>query len=92
VSHGTKLAVVDTEVALPVDRTTDLETGGTSRLIGAVHTSMHVVQRVSDGVVLQARAHSVGRYEVTLSSPTDLLSPPVTGTLTVTVSSTTKAL
>jgi len=91
VSKGTKLAVVDTEVALPVDRTTDLETGGTSRLIGAVHTSMHVVQRVRDGVVLQARAHSVGRYEVTLSPPTDLAAPPVTGTLTVTVTSATKA-
>jgi hypothetical protein len=91
VSKGTKLAVVDTEVALPVDSTTDLETGGTSRLIGAVHTTMHVVQRVRDGVVLQARAHSVGRYQVTLSSPAELIAPPVTGTLTVTVTSTTKA-
>ncbi|MEY2419630.1 MAG: hypothetical protein QOG90_2310 [Actinomycetota bacterium] len=91
VSKGTKLAVVDTEVGVPVDRTTDLDTGGTSRLIGSVHTTMHVVQRVRDGVVLQARAHSVGRYEVTLSSPTDLAAPPVTGTLTVSVTSTTKA-
>ena len=91
VSHGTKLAVVDTEVALPVDRITDLDTGGTSRLVGSVRTTMHVVQRVKDGVVLQARAHSVGRYHVTLSPPGDLVAPPVTGTLTVTVSSTTKA-
>jgi hypothetical protein len=91
VSKGTKLAVVDTEVALPVDRTTDLETGGTSRLIGAVHTSMHVVQRVRDGVVLQARAHSVGRYQVTLSPPAEVIAQPVTGTLIVTVTSTTKA-
>jgi hypothetical protein len=91
VSKGTKLAVVDTEVALPVDRTSALDTGGTSRLIGSVRTTMHVVQRVRDGVVLQARAHSVGRYEVTLSPPADLVAPPVTGTLTVTVSSTTKA-
>jgi hypothetical protein len=91
VSKGTKLAVVDTEVAAPVDRTTDLDTGGTSRLIGSVHTSMHVVQRVRDGVVLQASAHSVGRYQVTLSPPADLAAPPVTGTLTVTVSSTTRA-
>jgi hypothetical protein len=52
---------------------------------------MHVVQRVRDGVVLQASAHSIGRYEVTLSPPADLVAPPVTGTLTVTVTSTTKA-
>jgi hypothetical protein len=91
VSHGTKLAVVDTDVALPVDRTTELETGGTSRLVGSVRTTMHVVQRVRDGVVLQARARSVGRYEVTLSPPGDLVAAPVTGTLTVTVSSRTKA-
>ena len=89
VSDGNKLAVVDTDVALPVDRTSDLETGGTSRLVGAVHTTMHVVQRVKDGVVLQARARSVGRYKVTLSPPADLGGPPVFGTLTVTVSSTT---
>lgn len=91
VSHGTKLAVVDTEVALPVDRTTDLDTGGTSRLVGSLRTTMHVVQRVKDGVVLQARAHSVGRYQVTLSPPESLGGPPVLGTLTVTISSTTKA-
>jgi hypothetical protein len=91
VSHGTKLAVVDTDVALPVDRTTEIDTGGTSRLIGSVRTTMHVVQRVRDGVVLQARAHSVGRYDVTLSPPNDLVAPPVTGTLIVTVTSTTKA-
>jgi hypothetical protein len=92
VSHGTELAVVDTEVALPVDRTTDLETGGTSRLLGSLRTTMHVVQRVKDGVVLQARAHSVGHYKVTLSPPESLDGPPVLGTLTVTISSTTKAL
>jgi hypothetical protein len=91
VSNGTKLAVVDTEVALPVDRTTDLDTGGTSRLTGAVRTTMHVVQRVRDGVVLQATAHSVGRYNVTLSSPAEVVAPPVTGTLTVIVTSTTRA-
>ncbi|HUR76430.1 MAG TPA: hypothetical protein VMZ22_00655 [Acidimicrobiales bacterium] len=91
VSDGTKLAIVDTEVALPVDRTTEFDTGVTGRLIGAIRTTMHVVQRVSDGVVLQARARSVGRYEVTLSPPSQLVGPPVTGTLTVIVSSTTKA-
>lgn len=91
VSKGTKLAAVDTEVALPVDRTTALETGGTSRLEGSVRTTMHVVQRVSDGVVLQARARSVGRYKVTLFPPTELQGPPVNGTLTVIVASTTKA-
>ena len=92
VSKGTKLAVVDTEVALPVDRTTALETGGTSRLEGSVRTTMHVVQRVTDGVVLQARAHSVGNYKVTLFPPAELAGPPVSGTLKVTVSSTTKAV
>jgi hypothetical protein len=91
VSHGTKLAVVDTEVALPVDRISDLDSGGTSRLVGSVHTTMHVVQRVSDGVVLQARARSIGRYKVTLEPPAALAGPPVNGTLTVTVSSVTKA-
>jgi hypothetical protein len=92
VSRGTKLAVVDTEVALPVDRTTDLDTGGTSRLVGTQRTTMHVVQRVKDGVVLQARAHSVGRYKVTLSPPLSLAGPPVLGELTVTVTSETRAL
>jgi hypothetical protein len=91
VSKGTRLAVVDTDVALPVDRTTSLETGGTSRLAGSVRTTMHVVQRVKDGVVLQARARSVGRYTVTLFPPAELAGPPVNGTLTVIVSSTTKA-
>ena len=91
VSNGTKLAVVDTDVALPIDSTTALDSGGTTHLVGAVHTTMHVVQRVRDGVVLQARAHSVGKYVVTLSPPADLVAPPVTGTLTVTVSSTTRA-
>ena len=49
------------------------------------------LQRVRDGVVLQARAHSVGKYDVTLSPPTDVTAAPVTGTLTVTVTSTTRA-
>jgi hypothetical protein len=91
VSKGTELAVVDTDVALPVDRTTELPTGGTGRLIGSQRTTMHVVQRVRDGVVLQARARSVGRYRVTLSPPAELAGPPVFGTLTVTVTSETKA-
>lgn len=91
VSKGTKLAVVDTEVALPVDRTTEVETGGTIRLEGSQRTTMHVVQRVSDGVVLQAKARSVGRYDVTLSPPVELAGPPVRGTLTVIVNSTTNA-
>jgi hypothetical protein len=91
VSKGTKLAVVDTEVALPVDRRTELPTGGTGRLVGSQRTTMHVVQRVSDGVVLQARAHSVGHYKVTLTPPAELAGPPVFGNLTVTVTSTTKA-
>ena len=90
VSLGTKLAVVDTDVALPVDLTSD-EDAGTIHLVGSQRTTMHVVQRVRDGVVLQARAHTVGRYAVTLSPPEDLSAPPVTGTLTVTVSSTTRA-
>jgi len=91
VADGTKQAVVDTEVALPVDRTTTGETGGTIRLVGAVHTVMHVTQRVKDGVVLAATARSVGRYKVTLSPPTIDGGPPLDGTLTVIVSSTTKA-
>lgn len=91
VSGGTKEAVVDTEVALPVDRTTAGDAGGTIRLEGAVHTVMHVTQRVTDGVVLSAKARSVGRYKVTLSPPTIDGGPPVNGTLTVIVSSTTKA-
>lgn len=91
VAGGTKQAVVDTEVALPVDRTTFRESGGTIRLQGAVRTVMHVIQRVNDGLVLQAEARSVGRYNVTLSSPTIDGGPPVNGSLTVIVSSTTKA-
>ncbi|MBA2608475.1 MAG: hypothetical protein H0U92_06030 [Actinobacteria bacterium] len=91
VSGGTKQAMVDTEVALPVDRTTTGDAGGTIRLEGAVRTVMHVTQRVNDGVVLGARARSVGRYKVTLSPPTIDGGPAVNGTLTVIVSSTTKA-
>ncbi|HVT78157.1 MAG TPA: hypothetical protein VHD87_14070 [Acidimicrobiales bacterium] len=90
VSHGTKLAVVDTDVALPVDLTTQQDVGAI-HLVGTQRTTMHVVQRVRDGVVVQARAHTVGHYAVTLSPPVDLTAPPVTGTLTVTVSSTTRA-
>lgn len=90
VSDGVKQAVVDTEVALPVDRTTISETGGTIRLVGSVRTVMKVTQRVKDGVVLRATARSVGRYKVTLSAPTLDGGPPVEGTLTVIVSSTTK--
>ena len=92
VSGGTKQATVDTEVALPVDRTTAGDAGGTIHLVGAVHTTMHVTQRVTDGVVLGARARSVGRYNVTLSPPTPDGGPPVTGTLRVVVSSTTKTV
>jgi hypothetical protein len=91
VSDGTDQAVVDSEVALPVDRTTDSDNGGTIRLVGAVRTTMHVVQRVKDGVVLRARARSIGTYKVTLSPPTFGGGPPVSGTLTVMVSSSTKA-
>lgn len=90
VSDGTKQAVVDTEVALPVDRTTTTETGGTIHLVGSVRTVMKVTQRVKDGVVLGATARSVGRYKVTLSPPTIDGGPPVEGTLTVIISSTTK--
>lgn len=91
VSKGVKQAVVDTEVALPVDRTTESDNGGSIHLVGTVRTVMHVTQRVKDGVVVRATAHSVGRYSVTLSPPTIDGGPPVNGTLTVTVSSTTKA-
>ena len=91
VSDGTKQAVVDTEVALPVDRTTIGEGGETIRLVGALRTTMQVTQRVNDGVVLGATARSVGRYDVTLSPPTIDGGPPVRGTLTVIVSSVTKA-
>ncbi|MEY2398142.1 MAG: hypothetical protein QOJ00_1316 [Actinomycetota bacterium] len=91
VSSGTKQARVDTEVALPVDRTTSADAGGTIRLQGAVRTVMHVTQRVTDGVVLGASARSVGRYAVTLTPPTIDGGPPVRGTLTVIVSSTTKS-
>ena len=91
VSDGTKQAMVDTEVALPVDRTTAGEGGGTVHLIGAVRTTMHVTQRVIDGVVLAATAKSVGRYDVTLLPPTPEGGPPIVGTLVVTVRSTTNA-
>jgi hypothetical protein len=91
VSGGVKQAVVDTEVALPVDRTTLADSGATIKLQGAVRTVMHVTQRVRDGVVIAARARSVGRYNVTLSPPSIDGGPPVTGTLTVVVSSTTAA-
>lgn len=92
VSKGTKQAVVDTQVALPIDRTTENDAGGTIRLVGSVHTTMRVVQRVQDGVVLRAKARSVGKYTVTLFPPTIDGGPPVNGTLTVTVSSTTTAI
>lgn len=92
VSDGVKQAIVDTEVALPVDRTTMGETGETIRLVGSVRTVMKVTQRVKDGVVLKANARSVGRYEITLSPPTIDGGPPVRGTLTVIVSSTTRSL
>ncbi len=91
VSDGTKQAVVDTEVALPVDRTTAGDGGETIRLVGAVRTTMQVTQRVRDGVVLGAKARSVGRYEVTLLPPTVDGGPPIFGTLTVVVSSVTKS-
>jgi hypothetical protein len=91
VSDGTKQAIVDTEVALPVDRTTAGDAGGTIHLVGAVRTTMHVTQRVVDGVVLGVTARSVGRYDVTLSPPTPDGGPPITGTLKVIVSSTSNA-
>lgn len=92
VSDGVKQAIVDTEVALPVDRTTTGETGETIHLVGSVRTVMKVTQRVKDGVVLAANARSVGRYDITLSPPTIDGGPPVRGELTVTVSSVTKSL
>lgn len=91
VSNGVKQAIVDTEVALPVNRTTTGETGETIRLVGSVRTVMKVTQRVRDGVVLAARARTVGRYDVTLFPPTIDGGPAVRGTLTVIVNSTTKA-
>lgn len=91
VSDGVEQAIVDTEVALPVNRTTTGETGETIRLVGSVRTVMQVTQRVRDGVVIAARARSVGRYDVTLSPPTVGGGPPVRGTLTVVVTSTTKS-
>jgi hypothetical protein len=91
VSGGVKEAIVDTEVALPVDRTTTGETGETIHLVGSVRTVMTVTQRVRDGVVLAAKARSVGRYDVTLLPPSKNGGPPVRGTLTVIVSSTTRA-
>ena len=92
VSDGVKQAIVDTEVALPVDRKTTADNGAPIHLIGSVRTVMHVTQRVKDGVVLEAKARSIGRYKVTLSAPTPDGGDPVTGTLTVTVTSTTKSL
>ncbi len=90
VSDGVNQAIVDTEVALPVDRTTPGEAGETIHLVGSVRTVMRVTQRVADGVVLAASARSVGRYDVTLLPPTIDGGPPVRGTLTVIVTSTTK--
>lgn len=91
VANGVKEAIVDTEVALPVDRRSVGETGETIHLVGSVRTVMTVTQRVRDGVVLAARARSVGHYDVTLLPPTKDGGPPVRGTLTVIVSSTTKS-
>lgn len=90
VSHGVKLATVETDVSLPVDRATPTETGGTSHLRGTQRTNVRATHRLADGVLRRAEARTVGRYALTLSPPTPDGGPPVRGTLTVVVTSTTK--
>ena len=92
VSEGDDLATVETDVSLPVDRVTPTDGGGTAHLVGTQRTRVRATHRLRDGVLRSADARTVGQYELTLAPPTPEGGPPVTGTLTVVVTSTTRGL
>lgn len=89
VSGGDELATVETDVSLPVDRVTATDGGGTARFVGTQRTRVRSTHRLRDGVLRSARAQTTGRFELTLSPAAADGGPPVTGRLTVVVTSTT---
>lgn len=91
VSDGDELATVETDVSLPVDRVNPTDSGGTAHLVGTQRTRVRTTHRLRDGVLRNATARTVGSYNLTLSPPSPDGGPPVTGTLTVVVTSTTKS-
>jgi len=90
VSGGDELATVETDVSLPVNRLTPTDSGGTAHLVGTQRSRVRSTHRLRDGVLRSARAQTTGRFDLTLSPATPDGGPPVTGTLTVVVTSTTK--
>lgn len=91
VSGGEDIATVETDVSLPVNRTTATDSGGSAHLVGEQRTRVRSTHRLSDGVLRSARARTVGEFVLTLSPPTPDGGPPITGTLTVVVTSTTRS-
>lgn len=83
-SGGHRLAKTTSTTRLP------LRAGrGSIALRGTETIEQHVAYDVSDGSVFQASATTTGRFTITVRPPAGTVAAPVSGTLTVTVRSTT---
>ena len=86
---GRRLARVESGYRLPVRRTAE-ETGGRLVLDGSLDTTARVAYDLDDDVVHSVRAHTTGRYRVTLLPPDGVGGAPVPGTIVVDLDSTTR--
>lgn len=88
-ADGRRLAQVETDYRLPVQRTAE-ETAGRLLLDGSLDTRARVAYDLDADLVEWVQATSRGRYRVTLLPPAGLAGTPVPGTLVVDVESSTR--
>ncbi len=89
VVEGRDVARIESEVTLPV-RSVRPSPDGELLLDGTQVTEQRATRDLADGSVRRATSTTVGRYDLTVSPPAGTTSPPVTGTLRVTVTSETR--
>src|SRR5207248_8445460 len=82
--NGRRVATVETSYVLPVHAQS-----ASSRIEGMATTDISATRSVSDGAVETVRAHTTGRFRLTVDPPPGVTGSPVTGTMTVDVRSTT---
>lgn len=88
---GYDVATIDSQSRLPVRRVTE-EAGARIMLRGTQETEASTVHRLADGSVERAEATTRASYTLSVLPPTGAPGPPIPGTLTVTVRSTTTRL
>ena len=85
VAGGRQVATILSSYRLPVHERT-----GDTTIDGEQTTSVSATHALADGAVEKVRATTTGRFHLTISPPSGVDSPPLTGSLTVAVRSETR--